>query len=82
LKGAEIDCLSFVMCPLLAQLIIDFFFLMQLFTVLMKQTRQAVRATKQDIFLDVYGAMTLCIIALCITTFIIKHLKLVVKIFS
>jgi hypothetical protein len=45
------------MCPLLAQLIIGFFFLfflLQLFAVLMKQTRQAVRAIKQSIFLDVY----------------------------
>ncbi len=30
------------------------FFLLQLFTVLMKQTRPAVRAIKQSIFLDVY----------------------------
>jgi hypothetical protein len=39
------------MCPLLAQLIIAFFFLLQPFTVLMKKTR----AVKQSIFLDVYG---------------------------
>jgi hypothetical protein len=32
------------------------FLLLQLLTVLMKQTRQAVRAIKQSIFLDVYGA--------------------------
>jgi len=32
-----------------------FLFLLQAFTVLMKQTRQAVRAIKQSIFLDVYG---------------------------
>ncbi len=31
-----------------------FSFLLQLFTVLMKQTRQEVRAVKQSIFLDVY----------------------------
>ncbi len=31
-----------------------FFFLLQPFTVLMKKTRQAVRANKQSIFLDVY----------------------------
>ncbi len=50
------DCLSFVMCPLLAQLIIGFvFFLLQLFTELMKQTREAVHTVKQFIFLDVYG---------------------------
>ncbi len=53
---SNIDCLSFVMCPLLAPLVIGFFlsFLLQLFTVLMKQTRQAVHAIKQSIFLDVY----------------------------
>ncbi len=45
------------MCPLLAQLIIGFFsfFLLLLFTVLMKQTRQVVRAVKQSMFIDVYG---------------------------
>ncbi len=32
-----------------------FSFLLRLFTVLMKQTRQAVRAVEQSIFLDVYG---------------------------
>jgi hypothetical protein len=32
-----------------------FLFLLQLFIVLMKQTRQAVRAIKQSIFLEVYG---------------------------
>ncbi len=32
-----------------------FLFLLWLFTVLIKQTRQAVRAIKQSIFLDVYG---------------------------
>ena len=56
IERRKIDCLSFVMCPLLAQLILFFLFLLQLFTVLMKQTRQAVRAVKQSIiFLDVYG---------------------------
>jgi hypothetical protein len=48
-----IDCLSFVMCPLLAQLIIvffSFFLLLQSFTVLMKQTRQAVCIIKKSIF--------------------------------
>ncbi len=47
-----IDCLSFVMCPLLAPLVIVFFsfFLLRLFTVLMKQTRQVVRVIKQSIF--------------------------------
>ncbi len=32
-----------------------FFYLLRPFTVLMKQTRQAVRAVKQSIFLDFYG---------------------------
>ncbi len=51
-RRAKIDCLSFAMCPLLAQLIIGFFsFLQQPFTVLMKKTR----VIKQSIFLDVYG---------------------------
>jgi hypothetical protein len=52
---SNIDCLSFVMCQLLAPLAIGFlsffFFLLQSFTILMKQTRQAVRAVKQSIFL-------------------------------
>jgi hypothetical protein len=55
IERRKIDCSSFVMCPLQALLIIGFssyFFL--LWTVLMKQTRQAVRAIKQSIFLDVY----------------------------
>jgi hypothetical protein len=53
IEAQKIDCLSFVMCPLLAQLIIGIFsFLLQLFTVLMKKTR----AIKQSIFLDVYEA--------------------------
>jgi hypothetical protein len=45
---------------LLAQLIIGFFFvfLLEPFTVLMKQTRQAEWAVKQSIFLDVYGSNT------------------------
>jgi cell division protein FtsX len=37
-------------------------FLLQLFTVLMKQTRQAAHAIKQSIFLDVYVAETLLVI--------------------
>jgi hypothetical protein len=51
-RKAKIDCLSFVMCPLLAQLIIAFFFLFLLrpFTVLFQQTRQAVRTIKQSIY--------------------------------
>jgi hypothetical protein len=44
------------MWPLLAPVLIGFFsFLLRLLTVLMKQTRQAVRAVKQSIFLDVYA---------------------------
>jgi len=35
-----------------------FLFLLWPFTVLIKQTRQAVRAIKQSIFLDVYGCIT------------------------
>ncbi len=56
IERQKLDCLSFVMCPLLVQLIIGFFFLFLLwpFTVLIKQTRQAVRTIKQSIFLDVY----------------------------
>jgi len=54
------------MCPLPR---VSFFFsflflLLQPFTVLMKQTRQAVRAMKQSIFLDVYGGMLLFLSAL------------------
>ncbi len=49
IEGAKIDCLSlfmpWFMCPLLVQLIIGFFFLLQPFTVLMKKTR----AVKQSI---------------------------------
>ncbi len=45
-----IDCLSFVMSPLLAPLVIVFSFLLRSFTVLMKQTRQAVHVIKQSIF--------------------------------
>jgi hypothetical protein len=39
------------MCPLLAPVLIGFFFLLQPLTVLMKQTRQAVGAIKQSILL-------------------------------
>ncbi len=48
-----IDCLSFVMCLLQVPFIIGFFsfFLLRPFTVLMKQTRQAVCAVRQSIFL-------------------------------
>jgi hypothetical protein len=44
----------FVMCPLLAPVLISFFsfsFLLQLLTVIMKQTRQAVHDVKQSILL-------------------------------
>jgi hypothetical protein len=56
IESSKIDCLRFVVCPLLAQLIQASFllFLLRQFTVLMKQTRQAVLAIKQSIFLDVY----------------------------
>jgi hypothetical protein len=58
IESSKIDSLSFVVCPLQAQLITGFFsfFLLRQFTVLMKQTRQAVCAIKQSIFLDVYEA--------------------------
>jgi hypothetical protein len=39
------------MCPLLALVFVGFFFWLQPLTVLMKQTRQAVRAVKQSILL-------------------------------
>ncbi len=49
---SSIDCLSFVMCLLLAPVLIGFFsFLLQPLTVLMKQTRQAVRAIRQSIII-------------------------------
>jgi hypothetical protein len=49
------------MCPLLAHLITGFFsfLLLRPFTVLMKQTRQAVHDIKQSIFLDVYVSLPL-----------------------
>jgi hypothetical protein len=49
------------MCLLLAPglpRLFFFLFLMQLLTVLLKQTRQAVRVVKQSIYLDVYGSIT------------------------
>jgi hypothetical protein len=49
-KVSKIDCLRFVMCPLLAPVLICFFLLL-LLTVLMKQTRQAVHAVKQSTLL-------------------------------
>ncbi len=55
-KGTKIDCLSFVYVPATsaAHNRLLFFFLLQLFTVLMKKTC----AVKQSIFLDVYGYYT------------------------
>ncbi len=52
-RKTKIDCLRFVMCPLLVPGFQGFFFpfLMQTLTVLMKQTRQAVCAIKQSITL-------------------------------
>ncbi len=47
---SNIDCLSFVMCLLLAPVFQGFFLLWPL-TVLIKQTRQAVRSIKQSILL-------------------------------
>jgi hypothetical protein len=49
------------MCLQLEPLVIgffSFFFLLRPFTVLVKQTRQAVLAIKESIFLDVYGCIT------------------------
>ncbi len=50
-RKSKIDCLRFVMCPILAPVFqgFFFFFLRWPLTVLMKQTRQAVRAFKQSI---------------------------------
>jgi hypothetical protein len=52
----KIDYLMFVMLPLLAppHPRLFFFFKLRPFTVLMRKTRQAVRAIKQSISLDVY----------------------------
>ncbi len=49
-QKSKIDCLRFVMCPLLAA-VFQGFFLWWPLTVLMKQTRQAVCAFKQSILL-------------------------------
>jgi hypothetical protein len=53
----EIDCLRFVMCPLLVPPDPRLFsiFILWLFTVIKTQTRQVVHAIKQSISLDVYG---------------------------
>ncbi len=48
---SNIDCLSFVMCPLLVLVFQGLFSLLQPLTVLIKQTRQSVRAIKQSILL-------------------------------
>ncbi len=53
-KVSKIDCLRFVMCLLLAPVLIGFFFLLRPLALLMKQTRQVVRAVRQLIDLDVY----------------------------
>jgi len=50
-RMTKIDCLRFVMCPLLAQVFQGRLFLMQPLTVLMRQTRQAVHVIHQSIFL-------------------------------
>jgi hypothetical protein len=50
----NIDCLSFVECPLTSpsrNRLLFFLFLLQPFTILMKLTRQAVHTVKQSIFL-------------------------------
>ncbi len=53
IERQKIDCLRFVMCLPLAPVFQGFF--MQPLTILMKQTRQVVRAIKPSIYLDVYG---------------------------
>jgi hypothetical protein len=51
IERPKIDCLSFVVCPLLAQLKIDFFFAAAVYS-----TNEANKAgLKQSIFLDVYA---------------------------
>jgi hypothetical protein len=57
IERRKIDCLSFVMCPLPAQLIIGFFSAPAV-NGTNEETRQAVRAVKQSIFLDVYDFFT------------------------
>ena len=49
-KVSKIDCLRFVICPLLVS-VFEGFFLQWPLTELMKQTRQAVRTFKQSILL-------------------------------
>ncbi len=59
----KIDCLSLVMCPLLAQLKIGFF--SSFFAAAVYSTNEANKAgLKQSIFLDVYGisAPQLCLL--------------------
>jgi hypothetical protein len=54
IERPKIDCLSFVMCPLLAQLKICFFYF--ILPVAVYRTNEANKAgLKQSIFLDVYG---------------------------
>jgi hypothetical protein len=60
IKRQKIDCLRFVMCPLLEagfQGFFFLFFLMRPLTALKKQTRQAVCAIKQSIYLVVCGSL-------------------------
>ncbi len=60
IERPKIDCLSFVMCPLLAQLKIGFF--SSFFAVAVYRTNEANKAgLKQSIFLDVYGIHRLLI---------------------
>jgi hypothetical protein len=60
LVSKEYRLLSFVMCPLLAPHIPRHFglFWLQPITVLKRQTRQAIHATDQSIFLRCYGFIT------------------------
>jgi hypothetical protein len=55
IERPKIDCLSFVMCPLPAQLIIGFFSFL-FFAAAVYSTNEANKAgLKQSILLDVYG---------------------------
>ncbi len=56
IERPKIDCLSFVMCPLLAQLKIGFF--SSFFVAAVYSTNEANKGgLKQSIFLDVYGSI-------------------------
>ncbi len=65
------------MCPLQEagfQGFFFLFFLMRLLTVLMKQTRQAVCAIKQSIYLVVYGSLWLRILFVTLVGMVLSFL--------